>query len=104
MPEQLFFTKLLNAWLAGPVTALLRMLHVEPQYPQTPITNTAAMEFLVFLLLIVLFVLVRSRLSVENPGGLQHVFEGFSGFIESQSRDVIGHHSERFTPFLVTLG
>jgi F-type H+-transporting ATPase subunit a len=41
---------------------------------------------------------------VENPGSLQHIFEGFDGFVEGQSHDVIGHHSERFTPFLVTLG
>jgi F-type H+-transporting ATPase subunit a len=32
------------------------------------------------------------------------MFEGINGFIEGKSRDVIGHHSERFTPFLVTLG
>src|SRR5262249_34220235 len=42
--------------------------------------------------------------SVESPGGLQHMFEGIHGFIENQSREVIGHHSERFTPFLVALG
>src|SRR5207244_10431305 len=31
-------------------------------------------------------------------------FEGIHGFVEGQSRDVIGHHSEQFTPFLVALG
>lgn len=104
MPEQLSFTKLLNAWFAGPVTALLRALHIEPQFPQAPISNAVAMEVLVVGFLVLLFILVRSRLSVESPGGLQHLFEGLHGFIEGQSRDVIGHHSERFTPFLVTLG
>jgi F-type H+-transporting ATPase subunit a len=43
-------------------------------------------------------------LSVERPGWLQHLFEGLHGFVEDQSRDMIGHHSERFTPFLVSLG
>jgi F-type H+-transporting ATPase subunit a len=104
MPEQLLFTRLLNEWFAGPVTTLLRSLHVEPQFPQAPITNAAAMEVLVFGLLLIVFLMVRSRLSVESPGGLQHMFEGIHGFVEGQSRDVIGHHSERFTPFLVTLG
>jgi F-type H+-transporting ATPase subunit a len=104
MPEQLLFTRLLNDAFAGPVTALLRALHIEPQYPQAPITNAVAMEVLVVGILLVLFILVRSRLSVERPGGLQHLFEGMHGFIEGQSRDVIGHHSERFTPFLVALG
>ena len=110
MPEQLLITRLLNHWFAVPVTALLHTVHnvlhlpVEPQYPQAPITNSVAMEFVVFVFLLLVFILVRSRLSVESPGGLQHVFEGFNGFIEGQSRDVIGHHSERFTPFLATLG
>jgi F-type H+-transporting ATPase subunit a len=104
MPEQLLFTRLLNHWFAGPVTALLAALHIHPEYPQAPITNAIAMELLVVGFLLIVFIMVRSSLSIESPGGLQHMFEGINGFIEGQSRDVIGHHSERFTPFLVTLG
>ena len=104
MPEQLLFTRLLNQAFAGPVTALLRALHIEPTYPQAPITNPAAMEVLVVCFLLFFFLVLRSRLSVESPGGLQHMFEGLHGFVEGQSRDVIGHHSERFTPFLLSLG
>ena len=104
MPEQLLFTRFLNHWFAGPVTALLTALQIHPEYPQAPITNAVAMEVLVVGFLLVVFIMVRSSLSVESPGGLQHMFEGINGFIEGQSRDVIGHHSERFTPFLVTLG
>jgi F-type H+-transporting ATPase subunit a len=104
MPEQLLFTRLLNHWFAGPVTALLAALHIRPEYPQAPITNAVAMELLVVGFLLIVFIMVRSSLSIESPGGLQHMFEGLQAFIEGQSRDVIGHHSERFTPFLVTLG
>ncbi len=104
MPEQLFFTRILNGAFHGPVTALLQSLHVTVADPNTPISNAVAMEVLVLGFLLVAFILVRSSLSVESPGGLQHMFEGINGFIEGQSRDVIGHHSERFTPFLVTLG
>jgi F-type H+-transporting ATPase subunit a len=103
MPEQLWFTEILNHLFAGPVTGLLRALHIEPQYPQAPITNAVSMQVLVFLFLIVLFALVRSRLSVDKPGALQHVFEGVHGFIVGQSEEIIGHHSEGFTPFLVAL-
>src|SRR5947207_11271240 len=103
MPEQLWFTEILNHLFAGPVTGLLRALHIEPHHPQAPITNTVAMELLVFVFLIILFGLVRSRLSVERPGALQHVFEGAHGFIAEQSRQIIGHHSQEFTPFLVVL-
>jgi F-type H+-transporting ATPase subunit a len=104
MPEQLWFTELLNHALAGPVTALLRAVHVEPQHPQAPISNAVAMEVIVFAVLLLLFVMVRSRLSVDRPGALQHIFEGVHGFIEAQSHEIIGHHSERFTPFLAALG
>jgi F-type H+-transporting ATPase subunit a len=104
MPEQLLFTRFLNQILAGPVTALLRALHIEPNYPQAPITNALSMEVLVVGLLLVFFVILRSRLSVESPGGLQHIFEGLNTFVEGQSRDVIGPHSEGFTPFLMSLG
>ncbi len=103
MPEQLWFTEILNHLFAGPVTGLLRALHIDPKYPEAPITNAVAMQFLVFLFLVVLFVLVRSRLSVDKPGALQHIFEGAHGFIEGQSHEIIGHHSEGYTPFLMTL-
>lgn len=103
MPEQLWFTELLNHLFANPVTGLLRALHIDPQYPQAPISNAVAMQFLVFLFLVLVFFLVRSRLSVDNPGPLQHVFEGAHGFVEGQSHEIIGHNSEEFTPFLITL-
>jgi F-type H+-transporting ATPase subunit a len=61
------------------------------------------MEVLVFAFLVILFAAVRASLSVDKPGALQHVFEGVHGFIQGQSEEVIGHHSEGFTPFLVTL-
>ncbi len=104
MPEQLWFTEILNRAMAGPVTAMLHALHVEPKFPQAPITNSVAMELLVFIFLIIFFMAVRARLSVDNPGALQHIVEGAHGFIEGQSHEIIGHHSEQYTPFLMALG
>ena len=104
MHEQLWFTAFLNHYLAGPVTGLLRSLHIEPRFPDAPIPNSVAMEILVFAFLVFLFIMVRSRLSVDKPGALQHMFEGAHGFVEGQSQEIIGHHSEGFTPFLMALG
>ncbi len=101
--EQLPLTALLNKYFGGLALALLHALHIRPTYPKTPITNFVAMEILVTVLLLLFFVLVRTKLSVESPGGLQHVVEGLHGFIQNQSEEIIGHHSERYTPFLVTL-
>jgi F-type H+-transporting ATPase subunit a len=103
MPEQLWFTAILNHLFAGPLTALLRALHIEPQFSQAPITNGVSMELLVFVFLVVLFAMTRSRLSVEKPGALQHAFEGLHGFIQGQSEEMMGHGSAEFTPFLLVL-
>ena len=103
MPEQLWFTAILNHLFAGPLTALLRALHIEPQFPQAPITNGVSMELLVFVFLVVLFAMTRSRLSVEKPGALQHAFEGLHGFIQGQSEEMMGHGGAEFTPFLLVL-
>jgi len=104
MPEQLWFTEILNRWFGAAVTSLLQTLGIHPKHPQAPIPNSMAMEILVCLFLITLFLLVRSRLSVDKPGPLQHMFEGAVGFVDGQSREIIGPHSESHTGFLVTLG
>src|SRR5579884_3358148 len=104
MPEQLWFTSFLNHFLAGPVTALLRSLHIHPEYPNAPIPNSVAMEVLVLGILIIFFLAVRARLSVTDPGALQHIVEAARPFIQDQSNEIIGHHSEGFTAFLMTLG
>lgn len=104
MPEQLWITRLLNQAFAGPVDALLRALHISPQYPQAPISNAVAMQVLVFAILLILFAMVRSRLSVDNPGAFQHLMEGVHGFINDQSEEIIGHHSAQYTPYLAALG
>jgi F-type H+-transporting ATPase subunit a len=103
MPEQLWFTEILNHLFAAPATSLLRTLHIEPKYPAAPISNSFSMEVLVFAFLLVLFLLLRSRLSVDRPGALQHAFEGVEGFIQGQSEEIIGHHSEGYTAFLAVL-
>ena len=83
--------------------AVLHAFHLSPGNVRAPIPNFVAMQLLVAAFLIVLFVIVRSRLSVENPNGLQHVAEGLHGFVTGQSQSVIGDHSEGFTPFLIAL-
>lgn len=103
MPEQLWFTKILNALFAGPVDALLHVLRITPKHPTRPIPDSFAMELLVFFFLLAIFLLVRSKLSVESPGGLQHAFEGIEGFVLGQSHEIIGHHSESYTPFFAII-
>ena len=99
MPEQLWFTAILNRLFGGIVTSFLQALHIPVKHPLQPIANSFAMELLVFFVLVTLFLLLRSRLSVDSPGGLQHTFEGLEGFVSGQSREIIGHHNEPYTAF-----
>src|SRR5437588_2901679 len=103
MHEQLWFTAILNHLFGPALTGLLEKLGIHPHFPQAPTSNSAAMEILVCFFLIVVFFIVRAGLSVDRPGALQHTFEGLVGFIEQQSQEIIGPHSEGYTPFLVAL-
>jgi F-type H+-transporting ATPase subunit a len=79
-------------------------LGIHPRHPATPISNSFAMEVMVALILITFFIAVRLRLSVDNPGGLQHAMEGIEGFFGNMGDEIIGHHYHAFHAYLVTLG
>src|SRR5258708_35744351 len=102
--EQLAFTALLNRLFGAPVLALLQALHIHPRNSATPISNGFAMELLVVLVLTVFFIALRTRLSGERPGRLQHTMEAIYGFVSIMAGEVIGHHSSKYVPYLVTLG
>jgi F-type H+-transporting ATPase subunit a len=104
MPEQLWITALLNKHFAGVANAIMNAVHVPSQHPRAPITNYVAMETLVFVLLIIVFVLFRMRLSVDNPNPLQHSMEIIDGFVNQQAHEVIGHGYEGYTNYLAALG
>src|SRR6478672_7033865 len=104
MPEQLVFTAFLNKYFGGIAVALLHIVGWEPKYANAPITNPVAMEILVVLLLLVFFVAVRASLSVEKPGGLQHLVEATEEFIADQAHGVMGDGYERYIPYAVTIG
>lgn len=104
MPEQLFFTKILNSLFAPAVDKLLAAVHVHVAYPNAPISNAFAMEVLVFLLLLAYFIAIRATLSVEEPGGVQHLAEMTHGFVSDLGEQIIGHGHETFTGYITVLG
>jgi F-type H+-transporting ATPase subunit a len=103
MPEQLAFTRFLNAHFAGPVDALLRAVHVHVVYPDAPISNAVAMELIVVLLLLAYFVAVRVSLSVDTPNGVQHTAEMVHEFVSGQAESIVGHGYEKFVGYLSVL-
>jgi F-type H+-transporting ATPase subunit a len=103
MPEQLAFTRFLNAHFAGPVDGLLRTVHVHPVYAGAPISNAVAMEVVVVLLLLAYFAAVRVSLSVDTPNGVQHTAEMVHEFVSGQAESIIGHGFEKFVGYLSVL-
>jgi F-type H+-transporting ATPase subunit a len=102
--HQLPFTALLNKLLGGPVTAMLTALGIHVAHPQAPIANYVAMQIFVFLVAILLFILLRASLSVDEPGFIQYLFEGIHGFIGNQGREIIGHRHKSYDSYLAALG
>jgi F-type H+-transporting ATPase subunit a len=92
-------TAALNKIFGGLATQLLNAVHLQPYHSQAPITQTFAMELLVFALLVIGFVLVRMSLNVENPGPIQQLAEMLNGFVSDQADSIIGEHAQRFVMF-----
>src|SRR5215469_3228145 len=102
MPEQeLWLTKLLNDHAAGVANFFLSLAQFPAQ--ERPWTNWISMELLVIAILVVLVALVRTRLSVDKPGTLQHIFELTYGFVKDTMDEVGLHHGEKYLPFFGTL-
>src|ERR1017187_9793298 len=104
MPEQLWITALLNKHFAGVANAILSIFHLHAPYPRAPIPNYVAMQLVVFVLILLFFVVVRARLSVDDPGKMQHVMEEIDSFVAKQSHEVIGHGYEQYVGYLTVLG
>lgn len=102
--HQLPFTALLNHLFAGPVTALLTAMGLHPAHPTAPIPDHVAMQLVVCAVLLVFFIAVRSSLSVENPGTVQHIMEWIYNAMDAQSEEIIGHDNKRYLSYLIILG
>jgi F-type H+-transporting ATPase subunit a len=101
--EQLALTEFLNKLFGPLVLSIMEALHIHPKYPTHPINNPSAMEVLIFVILLVFFIFVRLRLSVDHPGPVQHMVESVEGFIGNMAHEIIGHGSERYIPYLTAL-
>jgi F-type H+-transporting ATPase subunit a len=100
MPE-LFVTQILNNNLAGLGNSLIGLVGMAPQ--PRPWANFVAMQLLVALFVIVLFAILRPRLSVERPGKLQHTFELVHEFLTGQADENVGHEGHRYVAYFGTL-
>src|SRR4051812_46805026 len=101
--HELWITKLFNHFLAAPANAVLALFNLKVENPVRPWANWLTMEILVFVIALVLFAVLRSQLSVDKPGKLQHIFEVVYGFLNDTAGEVGIHHGAKFVPYFGTL-
>ncbi|HSP67434.1 MAG TPA: F0F1 ATP synthase subunit A [Bryobacteraceae bacterium] len=104
MPEhELWLTALFNDYFAGAANAILGIFSIHAENQARPWENWIVMELLVVAILMILAALVRSSLSADKPGKLQHIFELLYGFLKTQASEVGIHHPEKYSAFFGTL-
>ncbi len=89
--REAWLTQFLNAHFAGVGNSLLAMFGQTTDHPNAPWADFIVMQVLVALILLLLFAVLRGRLSVDKPGKMQHIFELIHGFIGDTAEDQIGH-------------
>jgi len=99
---ELWSTALFNRFLAAPLDSFLSAVGHPAADPAHPWENWITMEILVVAIILVLFGVLRSRLSVENPGKLQLTFEAMYKFVMSQTDDAV-EHGKKYAPFFGAL-
>jgi F-type H+-transporting ATPase subunit a len=99
---EVWTTVLFNRFLAGPLDSFLAAIGLPAADPAHPWENWITMEILVVAIILVLFAILRSRLSVEHPGKLQLTFEAVYKFVIGQTNDAV-EHGKKYAPFFGAL-
>jgi F-type H+-transporting ATPase subunit a len=104
MPEhELWVTALFNKYLAGVANSLLAVAGLHAEDPGKPWANFIVMQILVAVALLVVFAVLRPRLSMDRPGKMQHCFEVIYTFLRGQSDDVVGDHGRKYLHLFATI-
>jgi F-type H+-transporting ATPase subunit a len=98
---ELWITKLFNEYLAGVGNALTGIVGIAPE--AKPWANFVTMQIVVAAIIIVLFALLRPRLSSDHPGKLQHTFELIYDFLREQSDEQVGHDGHKYVAYFGTI-
>jgi F-type H+-transporting ATPase subunit a len=93
--HEAWLTHLFNTYLAGLGNWLLALFHLTAANGKEPWADFIVMQLVVAAIMVILFLILRSRLSVEKPGTLQHIFELLHAFVVDQADDQVAHHEGR---------
>jgi F-type H+-transporting ATPase subunit a len=101
--NELWVTRLFNDYLGGVGKSILQMVGVQAEHPDRPWADFVTMEIVAALALVALALVLRSRLSMDRPGKLQHTIEVVYLFLKGQAQESIGHHYEKYVSFASTI-
>ena len=102
MPEhEPWLTALFNDHLAGAANAVLSMVGLAAA--ERPWSASLSMEILVAVIIVALFAVLRSQLSMDRPGKLQHAFEAIYNFLHSEAEEHVGHDGPKYLGLFGTL-
>jgi F-type H+-transporting ATPase subunit a len=104
-----WITVLLNHYLGSVALALDSALHITPTNPELPIPEYVVMALVVLVVTTIFALILRSQLSVENPGSLQQIAESLisnpMGFgVRDLVHENVHHHPDRYVPFIGSIG
>ena len=98
---ELWLTRIFNDHLAPLGNSLLAIVGMPSQ--NRPWANFITMQILVVAFLVVVFAVLRSRMSYDRPGKLQHIFELIYEFVHDQTEDQLGHGGGKYLNYFATI-
>ncbi len=103
MTHELWLTRIFNSLFAGPANAILNALHRPAHDPANPWSDWLVCEIVVVAFILIFFGVLRTRLSVDRPGKVQHVMELTYDFFYSSAEEVVGHNGTKYIAFFGTI-
>jgi F-type H+-transporting ATPase subunit a len=98
---EIWLTRIFNDYLPGLANAVLGVVGIAPQ--ARPWSNFITMQILVAAIIVVVFALLRTRLSVDRPSRFQQTFELIYEFVHNQTEEMVGHAGHRYMAFFGSL-
>jgi F-type H+-transporting ATPase subunit a len=101
--HELWITHAVNAVFGPVAAAILRAFGRDVPAGAQVIPDYIAMLIVIAIVLTALSLFVRSRLSVENPGGLQVALEDFITAFQGLLADFVGPKGPKYLPLVVSI-
>jgi F-type H+-transporting ATPase subunit a len=101
--HEAWLTQFFNTYLGGLGNWLLALFNLKADNPAEPWPDYMVMQILVAVILIAMFAILRTRLSVDKPGTMQHVFESVHTFVGGEAESQVGHDGHKHVVIFETL-